>query len=214
MYSSDEATFVIFYLLFCLFAMAYGAYAYIGMGLGGFRMARKAGMNNPWMFWIPVANVYAMGHLADTQASLCEGKNTTYRKKLLVWTIVYAAAAVLWAIAFTVFMAVAAANGMVDVNGGSVTVQGFDPTVLIGPALFFLTTLLVSLVLYIIYLVVYYKALYRICKLYAPSGAAGLLVLSIFVNIAIPAIFLVLSGREPALPAPAESDGEGYLYSL
>ena len=48
----------------------------------------------------------------------------------------------------------------------------------------------------------------------AGKPGVGLLVLSIFVSIAIPAIFLVLSGREPVLPVPAESDGEGYLYSL
>ena len=34
-------------------------------------------------------------------------------------------------------------------------------------------------------------------KLFAPAGAAGLTVLSVFVMIAVPAIFLVLSGRKP-----------------
>ena len=63
---------------------------------------------------------------------------------------------------------------------------------------------------------IYYKALYRIYKLYAPDGAAGLVVLSIFVTVAIPAVFLSLSKREPVLPPRGEDDGDGeaYLYTL
>ena len=68
------------YAILYLFTLAYAAYAYIGMCLGGSRMARKVGMSCPWMFWIPGANVYALGNLADTQASLCEGKSTKFRK--------------------------------------------------------------------------------------------------------------------------------------
>ena len=213
---TNETLFWILYLIFYCLVMVYAAYAYVFVSLGGQRMARKVGMSNPWMFWIPCANVYAMGNLADTQATLCEGKNTTYRKKMLAWTIVVACISIVWAIAFSVYMVVAAANGMLDTNGDLVTLDGFDPDALIGPALFFLLTSLAFLVLYIVYLVIYYKALYRIYKLYAPDGAAGLLILSIFVNVAIPAVFLSLSKRDPVLPARGEDDGDGetYLYTL
>ena len=212
----NETLFWLLYLVFYFVAMVYAAYAYIFVSLGGQRMGRKAGMSNPWMFWIPCANVYALGNLADTQATLCEGKNTTYRKKMLAWTIVVACISIVWAIAFSVYMVVAAANGMLDANGDLVTLEGFDPDALIGPALFFLLTSLAFLVLYIVYLVIYYKALYRIYKLYAPDGAAGLVVLSIFVSVAIPAVFLSLSKREPVLPPRGEDDGDGeaYLYTL
>ena len=212
----NETLFWILYLIFYCLVMVYAAYAYVFVSLGGQRMARKVGMSNPWMFWIPCANVYALGNLADTQATLCEGKNTTYRKKMLTWTIVVACIAIVWAVAFSVYMVVAAANGMLDVNGDLVTLDGFDPDALIGPALFLLLTSLAFLVLYIVYLVIYYKALYRIYKLYAPDGAAGLVVLSIFVSVAIPAVFLSLSKREPVLPPRGEDDGDGeaYLYTL
>ena len=210
----NETLFWLLYLVFYFVAMVYAAYAYIFVSLGGQRMGRKAGMSNPWMFWIPCANVYALGNLADTQATLCEGKNTTYRKKMLAWTIVVACISIVWAIAFSVYMVVAAANGMLDANGDLVTLDGANLQSLIGPALFFLLTSLAFLVLYIVYLVIYYKALYRIYKLYAPDGAVGLVVLSIFVTVAIPAVFLSLSKREPVLPPRGEDDGEAYLYTL
>lgn len=212
----NETLFWLLYLVFYFVAMVYAAYAYVFVSLGGQRMARKVGMSNPWMFWIPCANVYAMGNLADTQASLCEGKNTTYRKKMLAWTIVVACAAIPWAIAYTVFMVAAAANGLLDENGVLITLDGASLEPLIGPTLFLLAVSLAFLVLYIVYLVIYYKTLYRIFKLYAPNGAAGLVVLSVFVSVAIPAVFLKLSEREPVLPPRGEDDGDGeaYLYTL
>ena len=214
---SNDALILILYLLYYLFAMAYGAFSYIGMGLGGFRMARKVGMNNPWMFWIPLANAYAMGNLADQQASLCEGRSTTYRKKMLAWNIVIICAALFLVIAMVPILLVVSAHGTMG-QDGTVTVPEKYMEDLAGPALFFLFSLLAFLVLSVFYLVVYYKVLYRIFKLYAPDGAVGLLLLSIFVNIAVPAIFLILSGKEPALPMPArgegESDGGNGYYTL
>ncbi len=212
----NETLFWILYLIFYCLVMVCAAYAYVFVSLGGQRMARKVGMSNPWMFWIPCANVYAMGNLADTQASLCEGKNTTYRKKMLTWTIVVACAAIPWAIAYTVFMVAAAANGLLDENGVLITLDGASLEPLIGPTLFLLAVSLVFLALYIVYVVIYYKTLYRIYKLYAPNGAAGLVVLSVFVSVAIPAVFLKLSEREPVLPPRGEDDGDGkaYLYTL
>ena len=208
---------LIFYLFYYLFIMAYGAYAYIGVSLGGQRMARKVGMSNPWMFWIPCANVYALGNLADTQASLCEGKSTTYRKKMLAWTIVVACASVLTVVAMIPMMFVVISNEMMDQNG-IVRVPEAYTDEMAGPALFFLLALLVFFVLYIIYMVIYFKVLYRIYKLYAPDGAAGLLVLSVLVSIALPAVFLALSKREPVLPVPASDgdpdSGEAGTYSL
>lgn len=212
----NETLFWILYLIFYCLVMVCAAYAYVFVSLGGQRMARKVGMSNPWMFWIPCANVYAMGNLADTQATLCEGKNTTYRKKMLEWSIVVACAAIPWAIAYTVFMVAAAANGLLDENGVLITLDGASLEPLIGPTLFLLAVSLVFLALYIVYVVIYYKTLYRIFKLYAPDGAAGLVVLSVFVSVAIPAVFLKLSEREPVLPPRGEDDGDGeaYLYTL
>ena len=214
---TNDAILLIFYMLYSLFVMAYGAYAYIGMGLGGFRMARKIGMTNPWMFWIPMANVYAMGNLADQQAALCEGRSTAFRKKMLAWNLVIICAVMLFVIAMIPILVVATVHGTMDENG-TVTIPEAYMNDLVGPSLFFLFSLLVLLVLSVIYLVVYYKVLYRIFKLYAPDGAVGLLILSIFVNAAIPAVFLILSGKEPALPMPArgegESDGGNGYYSL
>ena len=114
---TNDTILLIFYLLYSLFVMAYVAYAYVGMGLGGFRMARKIGMTNPWLFWIPMAHVYAMGNLADQQTALCEGKSTSYRKKLLAWNIITICAAMLFVMAMVPILVVATVHGTMDENG-------------------------------------------------------------------------------------------------
>ena len=202
---TDPTTFWIVYAIFYLFTMAYGAFAYVGVSLGGSRMARKVGMNHPWMFWVPGANVYALGKLADTQASLCEGKTTNFRKKLLVWTIILAASAILWAIVMTVIVAMAADNGLLDDSGHVAISDASGDTAIVGYLLALLISSLLLIVPFIIYLVVYYKSLYRIYKLYAPGGAVGFTVLSFFAEPAIPILFLILSGKDPVLP-PQSTD--------
>ena len=193
---------IVIYVIFYLLTLSYGALSYVGMSLGGSRMARKVGMSCPWMFWIPGANVYALGNLADTQASLCEGKTTKFRKKLLTWTIILTAATIIWVIAMTVITTMASVNGMV----------GESDTLITSTAINYLLALLISsllfLVPYVIYIVIYYKTLYRIYKLYAPDGAAGFVVLSILAIVAIPILFLVLSGKDPVLPVPQSMDGD------
>ena len=200
---------IVIYVIFYLLTLAYGALSYVGMSLGGSRMARKVGMSCPWMFWIPGANVYALGNLADTQASLCEGKTTKFRKKLLAWTIILTAATIIWAIVISVVTVAFAASGMLDASGSLITtLDGSGDVAIINYLLAWLISSILFLVPYVIYVVVYYKCLYRIYKLYAPDGAAGFVVLSILAIVAIPILFLVLSGKDPVLPVPPSMDGD------
>jgi len=198
MYSNEDAIFAIIYLIVCFFSMIYGAFAYIGVSLGGFRMGRKAWMTNPWMFWIPGGNIYALGNLADTSCSLREYKSTNYRKKLLTWFLVSMGAAFVWCISLAVVAVMATLSEQVN-QGGLVTTPEQGAEALVVPVLIFLLLTNVFLALYTVYMVFYYIALHKIYKLYAPSGAAGLTVLSILVSVAVPVIFLVLSGRSPAV---------------
>lgn len=226
MSTNQEAIFAIVYLILYFFILIYAAYSYIGMGLGMFRMMRSAGMRNAWMSWVPGCNVYAMGDLADRQTAANEGKSTAYRKKLVAWTIVTYALSFLFVIACVVVTAVAAANEMLDQNGELIEIPEQDMNILIVPSLFVLLTLALLIAFYIVYVVCYLICLNKIYNLFAPAGAVGLTVLSVFVMLAVPAIFLVLSGRKPVfvhdengdLPPPASPAGPADMgqsfYSL
>ena len=216
MSTNQEEIFAIVYLILYFFILIYAAYSYIGMGLGMFRMMRSAGMRNAWMAWVPGCNVYAMGDLADRQTAANEGKSTAYRKKLVAWTIVTYALSFLFLIACAVFTVVDTVNDVPEQ----------DMNILIVPSLLVLLTLALLIAFYIVYVVCYLICLNKIYNLFAPAGAAGLTVLSVFVMIAVPAIFLVLSGRKPVfvhdengdLPPPASPAGPADMgqsfYSL
>ncbi len=205
MYTNEDAIFAIIFLIVYFFALAYSIFAYIGVSLGGFRMGRKAGMSNPWMFWIPGCNIYALGNLADTSCALREGKATGYRKKLLTWFIVSMASVFAWCISFVVIAVLSTSQERLNENG-YMTPPEYETELLVVPVLIFLLLSGALIALYTVYTVFYYIALHKIYKLYAPDGAAGLTVLSLFVNVAIPAVFLVLSGRAPALTVTANDE--------
>jgi hypothetical protein len=205
MYSSEEAIFAVIYLIVYFFLLIYSAFAYIGMSLGGFRMGRKAGMSNPWMFWVPGCNIYALGNLADTSCSLREYKFANYRKKLLTWFIVSMAAIFVWCISLAV-VAVAATSADRMHENGYMTPPEYETDAMVVPVLIFLLLTGVFMALYTVYMVFYYIALHKIYKLYAPDGAAGLTVLSVLVSVSIPVIFLVLSGRDPAVAVNRDDD--------
>lgn len=52
--------------LFFLIILVVAVVFYVFMAFGLFKMAQNLGIENPWMAFIPVANLYIMGKLAGT----------------------------------------------------------------------------------------------------------------------------------------------------
>ena len=197
--------------LICSFIWA--ALAYVGTSLGGQRMAKKVGMENPWLFWIPGANLYALGQLADIQASRCEGKTTNFRKKILIWFIAPMIVSIAWAIILVIWLIAAGDKGILN-NNGIVSLDMTGDASMIGLSIAILLGFIALFVAYIILIVIYYKALYRTYKLYAPDSASGFLVLSIFISAAIPVLLFTLSCKEPVLPAEQNDGWDSPFYTL
>lgn len=54
---------LLFVGVFMLFFAILILLAYIPMSLGLYRMALKCGVDNPWMAWVPIANLYIVGRI-------------------------------------------------------------------------------------------------------------------------------------------------------
>ena len=197
-----------------IYTLVWAAYVYVGTSLGGQRMAKKVGMENPWLFWIPGANLYALGHLADIQAARQEGKTTHFRRRILIWLVVPVAITILLCISLVFWLVATVADGIFDENSVLTVLDNMDSASMAGYFWVFLIGFIALLVTYIISLVIYYECLHRIYKLFAPGGATGLLVLSIFVSEAVPAILFALSFKEPVLPAEQNDDWDAPFYTL
>lgn len=187
-----------------LFSSAFGLFTYIAVAYGLYRMAQTIGLKNPFLAWIPYCQDYTLGAVADEYTRRNEGKTTTYRKKLLGWQIAVSAMSVLLVIVLVSFMVVLMFQGLSLGGYDADTILSSFPDLIAdlfiesAPFVFaMLVALMVFLGLYIVYLVYHYTALHKVFKLFAPEYATVYLILSIFVPLATPILFLLLSKNQP-----------------
>ena len=70
MYNYDSVaagitTFIGIYLIVMLFACGVSLVLYILQGVGLYEMGKRLNLNNPWLSFVPFANVYALGRIAQ-----------------------------------------------------------------------------------------------------------------------------------------------------
>lgn len=66
--------------------------AYIFMALGLYTIARNRRIRNPWLAWIPVANLWLLGSISDQYHFVTNGKDRRRRKRMLTLAIIEIAA--------------------------------------------------------------------------------------------------------------------------
>lgn len=66
--------------------LSIGSYIFLAVGL--YTMAKRRGIRNPWLAWIPVANMWLLGCLSDQYQYVALGQQKNKRKTLLTLEIV------------------------------------------------------------------------------------------------------------------------------
>ena len=194
-------TFSIFYSIVELFSSVLSLLIYVAIAFGLYRMARAIGFANPWMAWIPFCQDYTLGWVADQHSQRNQGKTTTYRKKLLGLHIAIAAIVAVLVVVLIVCVVAVMITGIAGDNYNPDAIMNQPPDLsddqIATIGLVVLLPLLALLVVYIIYTVFYYIALHKLLKLFAPDSATGFLLLALFIPLAAPILFLVLSKNQP-----------------
>lgn len=67
--------------------------AYIFMALGLYAIAKNRRINNPWLAWVPVANLWILGCISDQYHYVTKGEERSRRKRMLTLGIIEAAIA-------------------------------------------------------------------------------------------------------------------------
>ena len=188
-----DETFLGFIILIYLFVLGlaglYVLFHYCAMGIGCFRMMSRLRVRNTWMAWVPICSDFVLGDIADTYNRLYAKKRSSYSLFLMFGRIVATAAG------FPVF----------------VLTYGHNPDA--EPSATFWFMVLIWLTALTVYGVLYYIALYKIYRLFAPEKSLLLFILSLFVFASVPVIFLVISSKEPCLPvATSKESGGNSLY--
>jgi len=158
-----------------LLALAAGLVIYILTSLGLYQIAKRRGLKLYGMAWVPLGQEWLLGSIADQYDRKANGKDKRLRTKLLVFELLI----LVLSIAIGVLSGLAMAG--FDFSIGIVLVLIF------GLAIYVLT---------IVYIVFYYIALYKVYKAATPKHCVWMLVLSIFVNIAIPICLFVIRRKD------------------
>lgn len=70
------------------FSMLLGLLGYIFYALSLYTIAQRRGINNPWLAWIPMANIWILGSISDQYRYVVKGQTTNRRFVLVIAEIV------------------------------------------------------------------------------------------------------------------------------
>ena len=152
---------------------------YVFMALSLYTVAKRRGIAAPWLAWVPVARLWVLGSLSDQYRYLTQGQIRHKRISLLVWT------GASWVLTGGIVVGTIAA-----IAGASVGA--------------ILTVLCLALAA-IVYVVLYFMALYDVYASCDPQNAAVYLVLSVFFRFLVPVFLFLSRNLEKGMPPRKET---------
>ena len=182
---------------------------YIFTGLGLFTIAKRRGIHNPWLAWVPFGNMWLLGTLSDHYQSVAKGKVTRRRVVLLVTNIVMSlvAAAVLVLCFVMIGRMLTIGLELFGSMDNFDAISGVDEermiTAIAGPGVGMVLLALVLLPVAIVYLIFWCIALHDVYKSCEPDNATLYLVLSIFLPICVPIFLMVCRKKDGGMPVRA-----------
>lgn len=197
----DEMAAVIgmFYVIYVLFAICFGLVSYVLRSAGTCAIAKRRGIANPWLAWIPVVGVWVLGSISDQYRYVVRGQVKSKRKILLILNIIFA-------VLTAVFSGVLLGSFVELVEDAMFAGEEAVIASLLGMLLGMLGMSLLMLGVAIAKAVVSYMALYDLYTAANPGTSVVFTVLSIipFTSVAEP--FFVFFSRKKDLGMPPRND--------
>lgn len=186
----DEFGFVILgvVLLILLVSLLVGLVFYVLQSAGFYTIAKRRGIKNPWLAWIPIGNYWIIGSISDQYRYVSRGEVKNKRKLLLILSL----ASLVVGLVFGIIIGVL--NGLLVVGSGNS--QGMLATM----AAVNVARTLISGLAGVLLVVFQYMALYDIYASCAPENKVLFLVLSIIFNITIPFFVFCNRKRDDGMP--------------
>ena len=188
------AGFAALYTVYSMVASSFGIALYVLRALGLYSIAKRRGINHPWMSWVPVLDLWVLGCISDQYQYVVNGKVRNKRKWLLGLSI---AMAVLY-IVFAVLIGVAV-FGAVGGMTGSMSDNQLVAT-LLGPVMGLVVGLIPLVGIAIAVMVIRYVAMYDLYTSCNPQNNVLFLVLSIFFTVAEPFILFFVRNKDEGMP--------------
>lgn len=172
----------------------FGIAAYVLTALALYSIARRRGLNKPWLAWIPVVNCWILGSLSDQYRYVVKGENKSKRKVMLILRLLSLIIGVMIMILVTVLL----------VQMFSGLSRGVSETrmmqMVMGPAVGILGLCLPLCGLGIAYAIIRYMALYDLYKSMDPNNCVVFLVLSILLRVTEPFFLFFSRDKDQGMP--------------
>ena len=188
------AGFAALYTVYSMVASSFGIALYVLRALGLYSIAKRRGINHPWMSWVPVLDLWVLGCISDQYQYVVNGNIRNKRKWLLGLSI---AMAVLY-IVFAVLIGVAV-FGAVGGMTGSMSDNQLVAT-LLGPVMGLVVGLIPLVGIAIAVMVIRYVAMYDLYTSCNPQNNVLFLVLSIFFTVAEPFFLFFVRNKDEGMP--------------
>lgn len=159
---------------------------YVLQSIGFYTMAKRRGIENPWLAWIPVGEAYIMGALADDYNIKARNTKTKYRHILLYLSI--------GAMALLVMLMPILIVGILG------TVESDISTLAIGPMILLLLIYLAIIGIAIAASVFRYISIYRIFQSCSPKNTLVYFLLTIFISGVYPFFVFFLRNSDEGMP--------------
>lgn len=195
-----------------------GIASYVLTALALYVIARRRGLNKPWLAWIPVVNCWILGSLSDQYHYVVKGENKCKRKVLLILNLINAVIGLMITILGTVLL-VQIISGAAHGAGSAAMME-----MVMGPLVGMMGLCLPLVGVAIAILIIRYMALYDLYKSMDPSNCVLFLVLSILVSVTEPFFLFFNRDKDLGMPPrrdacadiplsepPQENDGKDYL---
>ncbi len=190
---------LIVYLVVLLISLALSITMYIMGSLGTYKIAKRRGIHNPWLSWIPVGNMWVLGSISDHYQHVAKGKERKYRHLLLWLTVgVYAGLILFFIVYFVSIMG--ATVGAIGGGSGEAAVASMLGVLSVA-LIFYFVVLAVSIVTTVFQYIALYD-LFRSCK---PQNAVLFLILSILVNVTYPFFIFACRNADEGMPPKIRS---------
>ena len=200
------AGFAALYTVYSMVASSFGIALYVLRALGLYSIAKRRGINRPWMSWVPVLDLWVLGCISDQYQYVVNGNIRNKRKWLLGLSI---AMAVLY-IVFAVLIGVAV-FGAVGGMTGSMSDNQLVAT-LLGPVMGLVVGLIPLVGIAIAVMAIRYVAMYDLYTSCNPQNNVLFLVLSIFFTVAEPFFLFFVRNKDEGMPPRRQQPQDIPIY--
>ena len=189
---------VALYVIYLLFTVGIAVAMYVLRCWGMYSIAKRRGIHNPWLAWLPVGDGWILGCISDQFRYVTKGQVKNKRKILLVlYILIYAALVAIFV--FLISLLVRLTGVPEELLGNYLTGQ------LLLTALGTLLAYLVMLAASVAAAILQYMALYDLYASCEPANKVLYLVLNIFFAITLPIFLFLCRNKDLGMPPRREA---------